>query len=93
MWFRALTIAALLVALLIVRKRARLPLTHPWLLAAVAGVAASLLSDFSVSRHDVVAQVLYALAALLGLAGIVSQRLEFRAGGGLQAGDSGGAGV
>jgi hypothetical protein len=70
MWFRALTIAAVLVAWLVVRKRARLSIAHPWLLALVVGGAASLLSDLSNLRRDVGAHALYALAALLGLSGL-----------------------
>jgi hypothetical protein len=71
MLLRALTIAAVLVAWIIVRWRMRLSIAHPWFLTLVVGGAASLLSDFSNLQHDyAAAHALYALAALLGLGGL-----------------------
>lgn len=71
MWLRALTIAAVLVAWLLVRHRARLSAAHPWLLALLVATPASLMSDFSAMRDDVGGHALYALAALLGLAAML----------------------
>ena len=71
MWFRALTIAAILIAWLAVRLRARRPVAHPWLFALVVATPASLVSDFSTIHEDAGGHALYALAALLGLAAML----------------------
>ena len=71
MWFRALTLAAILVVWLVVRRRARLPVAHPWLLALVVATPASLISDLSTMRDDAGGHALYALAALLGLSAML----------------------
>jgi hypothetical protein len=67
MWLRALAIAAVLLAWVVVRRSMRLPVRHPWLVAIVLGAASAVASDASdLQRSAARAHVLFTLAALLG---------------------------